>query len=149
MRPGAWALLALRVALGSVFVVSGFQKLLAPAENFAAVIEQFELVRGAVSQALAHVVPWIEFVGGVFFALGLQTRLSLPALWLLNTGFIGVLSTALFRKLPIEQCGCFGEAVKFSPSQMLGLDILLWLLFLVFFASYRRLGPPSLDTHSE
>ena len=147
MSPAAVFRVLLRTGLGSVFVFTGFQKLLAPAENFAAVIETFEIVRGAPAQALARTLPWLEFVAGALFALGLWTRASASVLWAMNTVFIGVLAQALWRRLPIEQCGCFGEAVSLSPLQMLAVDAGLWALFLFFFATRNRVEPLSLDKH--
>ena len=145
MRPVTFTQLCLRVLLGSVFIVSGFQKLISPAQNFAAVIEKFNIVPAPAASAIAQVFPWFEFVLGVLFALGLWTRASLFLLWAMNTAFIGLLSSALARKLPIDECGCFGEAVTLSPKNMLAVDIGLWFLFLIFFFAHRRVKAPSLD----
>lgn len=146
MKPAPLLLLLVRAALGGIFVVSGFQKLWTPAVNFAAVIEKFNIVHGLPVSVLAHTLPWAEFIAGVFLILGLRTRISLFVLWAMNTVFIGILSSALLRKLPIEECGCFGEAVTLSPSQMLAVDISLWFLFLFYFLVSPRVKVPSLDS---
>ena len=138
-------LLSLRLLLGAVFVVSGFQKLIAPYQNFASVIEKFEFVQGPVVALLAQSLPWAEFVLGVFLILGLWERWALVGLWVMNTSFIGILTSAIARKLPIQNCGCFGEAVPLSLPQMLSLDIVLWVLFLFYFLTSRRLNLPGLD----
>ena len=145
MKPSTVLHFCLRVGLGSVFVVSGFQKLASPAQNFAAVIEKFQVVPLPVASMIAHTFPWLELVLGVLFVLGLWTRVSLFLLWAMNTAFIALLSSALLRKLPIEECGCFGEAVSMSPKAMLGLDIGFWCLFLVFFILHGRAKSPALD----
>jgi uncharacterized membrane protein YphA (DoxX/SURF4 family) len=145
MRPAAAAVLVLRLALGAVFIVSGFNKLAGLPENFAAAIEKYQIVPETVIPALSQAFPWLEFLAGVLFALGLWTRASLMALWAMNTAFIFILVSAVVRKLPIEQCGCFGEAIQLSPAQMIALDTALWALFLVFFISHRRVNAPSLD----
>ncbi len=138
-------LFLVRAAMGCVFVVSGFQKLSAPAENFAAVIEKFEILRGLPVTILAQTLPWAEFIAGVFLVLGLRTRLSLFILWVMNTIFIGILASALLRKLPIQECGCFGKAVSLSIPQMLAVDVSLWVFFLVYFLASRRIKVLSLD----
>ena len=138
-------LLSLRVLLGAVFMVSGFQKLTAPYQNFAAVIEKFEILRGPAVPWLAQTLPWAEFVLGVFLIVGLWERLSLLGLWAMNTVFLAVLASAILRKLPVQSCGCFGEAASLSLPQMLGIDALLWVLFLVYFLTGLRLALPGFD----
>ncbi len=138
-------LLSLRALLGCVFVVSGFQKLTAPYQNFVAVIEKFEVWQGPGVSLLAQTLPWVEFILGVFFILGLWERLSLLGLWVMNTVFIGVLVSAIARKLPIQSCGCFGEAISISLPKILAIDFSLWALFLIYFLTSRRLNLPGLD----
>lgn len=145
MKPAHFLLLLVRAALGGVFVVSGFQKLWGPWENFAAVIEKFEIIHGLPVTVLARTLPWAEFLAGVFLILGLRTILSLFVLWAMNTAFIGVLASAIARKLPIQECGCFGEALSLSLPKMLAVDISIWVLFLVFFLGSKRVKLPSLD----
>jgi uncharacterized membrane protein YphA (DoxX/SURF4 family) len=140
-----YALLALRAALGAVFIVSGYQKLTSPVQNFEAVIGKFEMLPGPAVSFVAHTLPWAELVGGALFVFGLWTGPALFVLWAMNSAFIAALGAALLRKLPIEECGCFGEALTLSPKQMLGIDAALWALFLLFFTASRRLRPPSLD----
>ena len=143
-----WFRLFCRVALGSVFIVSGFQKLIAPAENFASVIEKFEILRGPAAVFLSHTLPWVELLAGASFALGLWTPLSMATLWLMNTVFIGVLGSALMRKLPLEQCGCFGKDLSIPLPVMLGIDTAFWAAFLFLFLT-RRVSTPSLDIFLE
>ncbi len=145
MRPAPWSFLAGRVLLGAVFIVSGFQKLTTPAVNFAAAIEKFEVVGGPSALFIAQTLPWLEFAGGVLFVLGLWTTVSGLLLWAMNSGFTLLLASSLIRKLPIEQCGCFGEAIHLSVPHMLVLDSVFWVLFLLFFAARGRERAPSLD----
>ncbi len=137
--------LILRVALGCVFVVSGYQKLAKPAENFAEVIRKFEVLPADLVGVAAQAFPWAEFLLGVLFVLGLWRFVSGAALWAMNVGFIGLLSSALLRDLPIDECGCFGEAVHLSMKQMLLLDTLFFAGFLIFFVFGRRVKTHSLD----
>ncbi len=137
--------LLLRILLAAIFIVSGFQKLTAPIQNFVVVIEKFDIIKGAPVQWVAMSLPWIEFMIGVFFALGLWTKASLFILWAMNTTFIGMLSSTLIRKLEIDSCGCFGEAVKLTVPQILVIDIATWFLFLLFFLVNHRTKAPQMD----
>ena len=134
-------MLGVRVLLGGVFLITGFQKLIAPYQNFAAVIEKFELIQGPSAAFLAQTLPWMEFIFGVFFILGLWEYLSLAVLWAMNTVFIGILASAIARKLPIQSCGCFGEAISLSLPHMLWIDLSLWGLFFIYFLTSRRQQP--------
>ena len=134
-------LLSLRFFLGAVFAVSGFQKLIGPYQNFAAVIEKFEILNSSGASWMARTMPWAELVLGVFLVLGLWERLSLAGLWAMNTSFIAAIASALARKLPIQSCGCFGEAVSVPLPVTLAFDILLWALFLLYFLKGRRPDP--------
>jgi uncharacterized membrane protein YphA (DoxX/SURF4 family) len=138
-------LLSLRAVLGAVFAVSGFQKLVSPYQNFAAVIEKFEILKGPSVTLLAQTLPWLELAAGIFLILGFWENISLVVLWGMNTLFLGVLGSALARSLPIDSCGCFGEAVTLSLPKILALDAGLWVLFLVYFFGSRRWKVPGLD----
>ena len=134
---------ALRIALGALFVYSGFSKVVLPHHNFLYVVESYEILNPAIADAVARAFPWIEFLAGVFLLAGLWTRLSSAVLWILNTLFIGVLISALWRKLPIEDCGCFGGGIRLPLPATLAVDIGLWFLFLLVVtgaAKARRFG---------
>jgi len=138
-------LLILRVLLGALFMVSGFTKLAGPPENFLSVVRAYEILGQTASAAAAAILPWLEFIGGVFVFLGLWLRRSLVFLWVLNTVFIGVLISAFLRKLPLRDCGCFGEYLSIPPDKMLFLDLALWACFLVLVIFSTRAGVLSLD----
>lgn len=145
MKPAQLLLLSVRTVLGAVFVVSGFQKLTTPYQNFAAVIEKFEILKGTPVIVMAQTLPWIELVAGVFLILGFWEALSLGVLWAMNTVFIGALSSVLIRKIELDHCGCFGEAVTLSVPQILSLDVLFWAMFLTYFLFSKRIDVPGAD----
>lgn len=105
---------------------------MAPYQNFLAAIYNYKLVTGLPAELLALALPWAEFILGIFLLLGLWTRLSATALWVINSVFIGVIVSALSRKLLIDDCGCFGSGSLPLP-KVLMLDIALWLGFAVLF----------------
>ena len=137
----------LRLAVGSVFAVSGFIKLMQPYQNFLAIIRSYELLSGSPAVALAKTMPWAEFVVGVFLILGFWSRISILVLWVFNTVFIGVISSALIRRLPIQECGCFGDSFSLQPQQVLWLDIALWVVFMCMAACFDYTQSCSLDSY--
>ena len=139
----------LRLAVGSLFAVSGFIKLMQPYQNFLAIIRSYEILSGPSAAALAKTMPWAEFVVGVFLMLGLWSRLSILVLWVFNTVFVGVVGSAMIRRLPIQECGCFGDSFSLEPRQVLWLDIGLWLVFLCMAAYFDDMRQFSLDWYFE
>ena len=141
LQPAAW----MRLLLGGLFLWSGFLKLLDPWQNFQAVIEAYRLVQGAPAQWIAQIFPWIEAIGGLFLVLGLYIPFAAAALWALNMSFIAALGAAVVRKLPIHDCGCFGDAFSLPPPLMLVLDTALWFGFGSLFLWKENAAKLSLD----
>ncbi|WP_226654660.1 DoxX family protein [Pseudalkalibacillus hwajinpoensis] len=88
------AFLVLRLALGLIFIVHGFDKFAGGIENTAHFFESI-----GISGGLAYVVATIELIGGILMILGLGTRI-VAALFIIvmlgavftvksGTGFIG------------------------------------------------------------
>src|SRR3989338_8590677 len=125
MRPAA---AALRAATGALFTASGFLKLIQPHQNFQSVIETYVVISGQPAAWTARAFPWAEFLLGIFLALGLWTRSAARGLWFLVSVFLGALVSALWRRLPIGDCGCFGEAIRVGPRALALLHGLLWVL---------------------
>lgn len=137
----------LRVVIGALFAVSGFLKLCHPYENFLAAVQSYEVVGGLAAQAAARVIPWVELFAGVFFAVGLWTRVSGRVLWALNAVFVFVVLQAGLRHLPIRECGCFGSSgFSLTPAQILALDTALFIAFAFLMRKNSGVDDPGLDT---
>lgn len=129
MKGTTAALVALRILLGGLFFWSGFLKLLEPWQNFQVVIEAYQVLSGDPVRWAAQCVPWLEALGGLFLLTGLYARPAVYLLWGLNTVFLAALAQAVVRKLPIRECGCFGDAFSIPLPMMLTLDTALWFGF--------------------
>ena len=121
----------LRMIVGGVLVVSGFEKLIGPYQNFLYVINAYEFLPAPLAYIVARAFPWVEFFVGVFTVLGLWTKESVTGCLALFLGFITVVSQALIRHLPINECGCFGELASLPPQAVLIMDSCL-LIFSLF-----------------
>jgi len=120
-----WLGLAARVAVGLVFVVSGTFKAAAPAEEFALVIQAFQVVPSAdFIQGLATFLPWVEVLLGFALVLGWRTRAAAAAIGGLILVFVGVILSTKVRGIDLPNCGCFGFGFHPSPTQELGLNAL-------------------------
>ncbi|OGX37525.1 MAG: hypothetical protein A3C36_05695 [Omnitrophica WOR_2 bacterium RIFCSPHIGHO2_02_FULL_52_10] len=117
-----------RILIGVLFVVSGFEKLIGPYQNFLYIVQSYDMLPAWGEEIAARTMPWIEFVSGVFMALGLRLTVALPAVMALLMAFIVVVGQALIRKLPIDECGCFGTLISFPLNVVIVLDSLLLVL---------------------
>ena len=116
-------LVIIRVALGAVFIYSGWEKLMAPFENFEAVIEGYQFLKPPFIFLVAVSFPWLELIFGAFLALGFLIRTSALALSFLLITFLVLLCRSFWLHLPVSECGCFGSGLSLAPWQAIILDI--------------------------
>ncbi len=121
----------IRVLIGTVFVVSGYEKLIGPYQNFLYVIQSYEVLSVPLEEAVARIFPWIELFLGIFLVVGLWLSLSLKGVIVMLLSFIIIVSQAIVRKLPIDECGCFGQMISLPLKGVLTFDTCLLVLTLV------------------
>jgi uncharacterized membrane protein YphA (DoxX/SURF4 family) len=124
---------------------SGFSKAIAPVVNFVYVLQGYEIVPVWLEYPLAYVVPWVEIAVGLGCLLGLWTKQALMAALMLFASFVMIIAQALLRRLPLEQCGCFGSLIHIPPSMMLLLDSFMVLLITVGLFKLPQMTRFSLD----
>lgn len=133
MPKAFWRLLILvRILVGGIFVYSGWNKLSRPVQEFQYMIEQYQTFPTSIAKLVSYSLPWIELCFGTFLIAGFLRKLSAQVLSILTLSFMVLLGSALFRGIPIENCGCFGESIHLSPIQALSFDTFLFLLLLYF-----------------
>ena len=135
--------------VGALFVFSGFQKLIAPYQNFLYVIESYSFLPGILEEVTARALPWVELFLGVFLLLGLWLKVSLKGLSMLLLLFIMIVGQAMIRKLPVGECGCFGEKFSLPLPAMILVDSGLLILSLILLKYINRAGACSLDAYFE
>jgi putative oxidoreductase len=123
----------IRIVIGLILLVSGFEKAMNPHQNFLYVIQAYQMFPPWAEKLAALTVPWVELLVGLFMVLGLWVIWALKGSLLLFGAFVVIVSQALLRGLPIDQCGCFGEFLHVPPSYILVFDSLVvlalaWLL---------------------
>ena len=135
-----------RVLVGVTFIISGFIKLNDPM-GFAFKLEDYfapDVLNLPFllpyTLVLATFVCIFEVVLGVALLVGYQKKLTL---WLLlgMLVFFGFLTfySAYFNK--VTDCGCFGDAIKFTPWQSFTKDLVLLALTLVVFWGQKHVQP--------
>lgn len=142
--------LAARAAVGLVLIVSGTLKAASPAEEFALIIQSYQLqfVSTDLARTLAVFLPWLELLVGYALVLGYFTRQAALAASGLFCCFIGALLSIKLRGISLPNCGCFGVGTFHpSPTATLIMDILLLIACYAAFARGRT--APSLDNWAE
>jgi uncharacterized membrane protein YphA (DoxX/SURF4 family) len=129
--------------------MSGYSKLTMPFQNFLVVIHSYDMIYGQPATLLAQILPWFEFIAGVFLLLGLWSRAALILTWFMNLMFILALGQGVLRRLPLGDCGCFGDSIHMKPEHMLIVDIVLTIAIL-YLNKHRRVAFKfSLDNYFE
>lgn len=133
-----------RLLVGAVFAYSGFMKLVEPAKNFQAVLEQYAFLPSIFLPFLARVIPWMEWLAGMFLILGYMTRACAFLLICLCLLFIVALSGPFWHGDSLKECGCFGsQGIVLTVRQAYFLDGVNLILGLLLF--FKQDHPYSLD----
>ena len=148
MNPRQAAGLAARLIVGAVLIYAGATKAAAPAEEFALVIQSYDVVPLSVALPLAGLLPWFEMLVGWALLLGVETTGAAAAACAMFGLFLAALGSVVARGIPIPNCGCFGDAMHFTPVQALGFDsVMAALCWTAFRGDFPALL--SLDSWSE
>lgn len=132
----------LRFALALVFAFSGFVKAVDPMGTMFKMADYAEAFGVAAPPALLWIGAWalimLEYVMGVALFFGLYRRFYL---WLMIT-FLGVmtpLTLVLALTNPVNDCGCFGDAVALTHWQTFGKNVGLLLMAIIVLVCHKRI----------
>jgi putative oxidoreductase len=118
--------LAISVAIGILFLISGMDKIRDPGD-FADNIFGFGILPPAFISPLALGLPPFEILCGLLMLAPHTRRVATLGLMLLSVVFLAALASALARGLTLD-CGCFGVGAPSRQRMWLeaGLDVLLF-----------------------
>lgn len=114
-----------QIGLGLVFLVASIPKIADP-PGFAHMIYNYRLVPGGFVNALALVMPWVEFFAGLLLILGVWRRAAAALIGLLLLVFIVAIGINLARGHAVD-CGCFDLRAAGKPREELLADM-RWVL---------------------
>ena len=135
----------LRLLIAIIFIVSGFEKLMSPSENFLYVLQAYAVFPDWIARIVSVSFPWVELAVGVFLAVGLWLRPMILVLSCMSGALILVVTQAIVRKLPIDSCGCFGNLVHLPLHGVIILDVTIFLTALLFLKHIDAVRRFSLD----
>lgn len=135
-----------RFIIGVIFLISGFEKIIQPRQNFLYVIQGYDMLPYSFLEYIAaSTFPLVEFLTGVYLIAGLWTKISLFSVLACTSTFIIAVSQAIIRKLPIEECGCFGDLVGVPLWMILVMDISIFCMTVILLRHIKKTSFFSLD----
>ncbi|MGC9195699.1 MAG: MauE/DoxX family redox-associated membrane protein [Syntrophobacteraceae bacterium] len=128
--------MVLRLILGAFFIYASLGKIAHPGQ-FAQSIADYRIVPYIVINLGAVLLPWIEFLTGLFLIMRFKSRASVVVIALLLVMFEVMILINMYRGAPIS-CGCFaagGEPIGWEKVFEDGV----MLVFAIHIYNYDRL----------
>lgn len=133
----------LRLFAGMVFVVSGFVKAVDTVgfsfkleEYFSAGVFNLPFLE-PLSLPLAIIISLTEVLLGLMLVFNFKVRVAVGSLIVLCVFFAFLTFYSAYFNV-VTDCGCFGDAVKLTPWQSFFKDIILLIILLFLWYSYRN-----------
>lgn len=140
-RAFKWLAHACRIVLGATFIFSGFVKVVDP-WGTAIKVQEYLAIYGmeSLSGLRFGFSIWLcgaELMMGLMLLFKVRIRL-ISIFALASMIFFTALTFLSATWLPVEDCGCFGDAVKLTPWQTFAKNLVLLPLSVVVWRRYRR-----------
>ena len=133
-----------RVLLGLLFVFSGFVKAVDPVGSSLIFKEYFHAFGVGFLEPLSLIcgitLSAIEFTLGVMVLLDFRKRIAAWGMFLFMS-FFTILTLILAIFDPVQDCGCFGDAVKLTNWQTFFKNLFFWPFALFLFLQRNRTAP--------
>jgi len=139
-RTWKWLTLFCRLVMGATFVFSGFSKVVDP-WGTALKVDEYLSIYG-FEQLHSWSMGFSIWLCGAELMMGcmllFKVRIRLVSIFALcSMGFFTLLTFLSATWLPVEDCGCFGDALKLTPWQTFFKNLLLLPMAWVVWYRYR------------
>ena len=133
-----------RFTIGVIFILSGFLKAIDPIGNSLKIEEYLKVFHldflDIISLPAAVLLSTVEFVIGVCILKGLKIRLfSKIALFFVSFFTLLTLYSAIFN--PVQDCGCFGEALHLTNWETFFKNIILLICAIIIYLQRDKFEP--------
>lgn len=127
-------LFILRLIIGGLFIYAAIPKITDP-KAFASIVKGYQLFPIWSVNLIAIILPYIEFLTGLFLILGFWKKANAAIIGTLLFFFIIGLVQAYARGLEIN-CGCFSTSAASTPSDIIWRivqDIFMLIAIIIIF----------------
>lgn len=140
--------LLVRCSLGGIILVAGISKL-SDIASFVKAVEAYNILPTPLARAFGRILPYLEFIVGLFLFVGLGTNIAVIIAILLFTSFAIAIGINLLRNNNLD-CNCFGKrhSEKISWATFARSVLLAILAFLLIFFPNSYLSLDEVITHS-
>ncbi len=122
----------MRIVLGLLFIVTSLLKF-HNLKGFSVIVASYDVLPKKLVRPLAYIQPFAEFVVGCWILSGRQLFYAAIAGLLLMVVANTFVLFALIKKRKMDNCGCYGVAVKVPLTWKKFYENLVWILLFVFF----------------
>lgn len=137
--------MAVRIALGSVFLLSSADKIADP-QAFATIVGNYQLLPPPLVRTTAVVLPWLEAVCGLALIVGRYQKGAALLVSLMMVVFTSIILYNGYRGLDVA-CGCFSLSAQAPSSITLNTLRNLTILAAGIWMLIHSRGPQSTDAH--
>ena len=121
----------IRIILGVLFMMAGALKI-PNLRGFSIIVATYNLLPGWLVKPAAYMQPFVEFATGLWLLSGKQVLYSsIMALLLMIAANVFVIK-GLMEKKKMENCGCYGVAIKVPLSWKKLVENLFWTALCVY-----------------
>lgn len=130
-----------RILVGLIFAFSGFVKAVDPWGTALKVNEYLSIYGFEELQSASMVFSiWLcgaEFMMGLMLIFRIRTRL-ISIFALVSMTFFTILTFLSATWIPVEDCGCFGDALKLSPWETFFKNLVILPMVIIVWLRYRH-----------
>ena len=129
---------ALRIILGLLFIITGALKF-PNLKGFMLIVASYNLLPRQLVKPAAYLQPFIEFLVGWWILSGMYLFYSaIAGLLLMIVANVFILKGLLAKK-DMENCGCYGVAIKIPLTWKKFAENLVWtVLFIILIIAARQ-----------
>ena len=128
-----------RIIIGILLIVTGILKV-PDLRGFFASVLQYRIIKGTFAKIFAYSLPFVEIIVGVALIIGYKPLISSGlALLMLLVSTIGI-GIALYKSADIDNCGCYGTAVKVPINKKKLFEDIAWTIIITYAFVYYLLN---------